>query len=246
MKVFGFSLFIYFTFLLGQLSAAEIVKKKNQKKNISKKTIIAEDKVYAVEKASPEIILGDRERQAVGLKNNTQRPEGFWFVSITRSSLKYKIPSFSSNVLEFSPDFAGFIIGKKISNQFFLYRGYYEISGEWQRFNREGNLGSNTLYSQKLDLYQVNLFQNFNIFWSLKYSLLCSVGIGIAPVFLTTQQSVFSNSTSDLGYMGMIKGNIDFPITHKYEVDLFLKTGWGALDSREISETTLGLGLNFE
>ena len=139
---------------------------------------------------------------------------------------------------------------KKTEDQFFLYKGYYEITGEWQRFKRESVIGNTVLYSQKLDLYQVNFFQNFDIAWALKHSVFFSAGIGVAPVYLTTEQSVFSNSTSELGYMGMLKGNIIIPIKKTIlkndEIDIGLKIGWGSLGSHEISTTALSLGLNFE
>ncbi|MDD4974373.1 MAG: hypothetical protein PHY93_08465 [Bacteriovorax sp.] len=237
-------LLVSFLLLLSQVTVAATSKKKVVKK---KATI---DKVYKIENTSPEIIIGEREKLSEKNKNIYTRPADLWSVALVRSGLKYQLSSITANSLSFSPILVGLIIGKKIEDQFFLYKGYYEISGEWQRFKRESTIGTNVLYSQKLDLYQIDIFQNINLAWALSHSVFFSVGIGFAPVYLTTEQSVLGNSTSELGYMGMLKGNIVIPLNKRimknYEMDIALKTGWGSVGSHEISTTALSLGLNFE
>lgn len=203
--------------------------------------LFAADKVYSIKQSSPEISIGDDANQEVKGSNHLIRPSELWNVGIVRSSLNYHLPSFAGNLLDFSPSFVGLIIGRKIKNQFFLYKGFYEFSGEWQRFNRE------FVFSQKLDLLQINLFQNFNIAWALKHSVLFSVGVGISPLYLASEQSVLGNSTSVLGYMGMLKANIIIPLKKpQFEIDLSLKSGWGNAGGHEVSTTAIGLGVNFE
>ena len=214
-------------------------------KKTSKKKEIVEDKVYIVEKTSPEILIGEGPKLVERKNSFYKRASELWYVSINRSSLKYSLPAITTNSLSFSPTLVGVTIGKKLADQFFLYKGYYEMSGEWQRFKRESTSGNMT-NSQKLDLYQFNLFQNFNVGWALKHSLFFSVGMGLAPVYLTAEQSVLGNSVSSLGYMGMLKGNIIIPMKKSYEADVALRIGWGSMGSHEISATTLSLGLNFE
>ncbi|MBC7537432.1 MAG: hypothetical protein H7281_01320 [Bacteriovorax sp.] len=229
-----------------QWTFADTTKKVVKKKKVDK----IEDKIYSVEKTSPEIIIGKREELAEKNNTNYKRPTDLWYVAIIRSSLNYHLPSITANSLSFSPAFLGLTVGKKIEDHFFLYDGFYEISGEWQRFKRESALGSNTLFFQKLDLYQFNVFQNFNVTSLVSRSVFFSVGLGLAPVYFTAEQSVFGNSTSELGYMGMLKGDIAFQLNKakmkNYEIDIGLKFGWGSVGSHEISTTALSLGLNFE
>ena len=73
-----------------------------------------------------------------------------------------------------------------------------------------------------------------------------SVGLGLAPVYLTVEQSVLGNSISSLGYMGMFKGNLMVPFKKIYEADLALRIGWGSVGGHDISTTTLSLGLKFD
>jgi delta-aminolevulinic acid dehydratase/porphobilinogen synthase len=116
-------------FLFGQSVFAASAKKKAVKKKE-----VVEDKVYAVEKTTPEIIIGEREKLLEKRSNIYTRPSALWSVSIVRSGLKYQLPSLTAKTISFSPTLIGLSIGKKIEDQFFLYKGYYEISGEWQRF----------------------------------------------------------------------------------------------------------------
>lgn len=238
-------LFILILFSFCQLSIAGTTKKKSLKDK-NKTQTQTQDKVYSVEKTSPEIIIGEPAESKSKDHGVFKRPAELWYVGIIRSSLHYQLPSVTAQNLSFSPYRVGVVLGKKIEDQFFLYKGYYEISGEWHRFERNSALGNSSLYTQKLDLYQINAFQNMDLAWVLKHKLFFSAGLGVAPVFLTTEQSVLGNSTSEFGFMGMLKTNMVFPLKKKYEIDLALKIGWGAVGGHKISTTALNLGLNFE
>lgn len=212
-----------------------------------KKTIsaTASDKVYAVEKNQAEINIGTGE-DLVKTKEKRRLLE-LWSVSFSRSSLSYRLPSLLGGTPHFSPVLLGVNVAKKMQNQFFLYtHGYWEIGGEWQSFKRESNFNSGVTYSQNLNLYQVNLYQNFNIASAFKHKLYFSVGLGVAPLFLTTDQSVLGNSHSELGYLGMVKMNVIHPIKKSLELDLVLKSGWGNTGDHDLFLATIGLGVNFE
>jgi hypothetical protein len=239
---------IILTVLICAQSLAATTKKKSSKKTTQINS--SEVKVYEIDTKSPEILLGKsrdiQNDENQKKKNIGNRPAEFWSFSLVRSSLTYHLSTIMNNSLDFSPVLIGVNFGKKIENQFFLYKGYYEISGEWQRFKRESLVTNALNFSQNLNLYQINLYQNFNIVWAFKHSALFTVGVGIAPVLLTTEQSVFGNSTSDLGFMGLFKGNMIVPLKHSLEADLSIKLGWGSVAGHNISLTSLGLGLNFE
>ena len=197
--------------------------------------------IYSVQKAKSEIKLGNLEDEK-GLKNksNNKKPKNLWYIAINRTHLNHHLPSFTTTPLyDFSPKAVGVTIGRKIENHFSLYTGYYEISGEWHRFER-----GITTY-QNLNLYQLNFFQNFNIA-KLKRTWFVSVGLGIAPLYLTSEQSVIANSTSETGYVGMLKLNIDYRMKKNLELDFSIKSGWGNAGGHEVSLTSLSLGLNFE
>jgi hypothetical protein len=231
--------FIFFIFVFGSslaLAASAKANKVNTPTNV--------DKIYSVKKSTPEITIGEDTIQADLEGHKFKRPVEFWFVGAVRSSLNYHLSSFVGSSLEFSPQSVGLTVGKKRQDQFFLYKGYYELSLEWQRFSRQ------LVYSQKLDLVQINIFQNFDVAWAFKHSALFSVGLGLAPLYLGTEQSVLGNSISELGYIGMLKANVSVPLkalTKQYlEIDLALRLGWGNVGGHEISTTALFLGLNFE
>ncbi len=242
------TILIILTVLISFQTLAAATNKRNLKKTQQSNT--SQEKVYEVETKSPEILLGksrDFQNEDNQMKKvDSSRPREFWSFSLVRSSLTYHLSTIMNNSLDFSPDLIGFNFAKKIENQFFLYRGFYEISVEWQRFKRETLIGNALNFSQNLNLYQLNFYQNFNITWAFKHKALFTVGIGLAPVLLTTEQSVFGNSSSDMGFMGLAKGNMIVPIKRSLEMDFSLKLGWGSVASHNISATSIGLGLNFE
>jgi hypothetical protein len=169
------------------------------------------------------------------------RPQHLFYVGLTRGSLTYKLPSLLMGDNRFSPNLVGINIGNKTGNELYLYKGYYEISGEWQGFKRESGI-----FSQKINVFQINLIQNVNLAWSFRNSLFFSAGLGVAPVYLTAEQSVFGNSVSHFGAMGLLKADFIFPLKKNIEVDLGMRGGWGSVGGREIFMSNLNLGLNFE
>lgn len=205
--------------------------------------IFSAEKVYTIENTSPEIIIGTKEAALEKEKKNrykVKRPSDLWSVALSRTSMRFHLPSFQGAQYSFSPKSLGLSLGHKKENKFYLYQGYYEYSLEYQKLER------GTTYKQALSLYQVNFFQNFDIAWVKKHSLFFSAGVGVAPLFLTTEQSILGNSTTDFGYLIMFKLNTLVPFKNYYEVDFSLKTGWGNASGHEISLTSLNLGLNFE
>ena len=235
-------LILFFILSLSGASSAVTSKKKSLKKNVK-----IEDKVYTVKEASPEILIGEEEEVLIKkVQNVKKRPKNFWYMGIIRTSLDYQLVSATSSKFSFSPYLVGFIFGKKTEFPLFSYNGQYEINGEWQRFKRESLFGNNMTFSQNLDLYQMNFFLNIMASWARINSIVFSTGLGMAPVYLTTDQSVFGYSTSELGYMGMLKGNILYTISKNYELDIALRFGFGKVSTRSISTTSLVLGLNFE
>lgn len=241
---------VFFSILIIALCQSSFAASSNsKKKKLTKKSEpVTADKVYTVEETTPQILIGPKDAEDLKLQMG-KRPKSLWYAALVRSGLHYSIPSFKAGTLSFSPQAFGVILGKKVENQFYLYKGFYELNIEWQTFKREST-SSNGLYSQKLNLYQINLFQSFDLARVSKKSILFSMGIGIAPVYLTTEQSVFANSTSELGYMGMLKGNMSVPfnihVGKNLEADVGLRLGWGKVGSHEIATTSLSLGLNFE
>ena len=205
------------------------------------------DKIYEVAESSPEIIIGKRELKTELRFNQLRgRPDNLWYLALERSTLHYQLPSLSATKYSFDPELAGVILGKKIKNKFYVYTGYYELSGEWQRFSRKSTSSNSLTYSQKLDLMQLNLWQNINIGRAFKNKLYFTLGAGLAPVYLTTEQSVLGNSTTELGYLFMFKANMVYLFKNKYEIDFALKMTQGSVGSHEISSSGIVLGINFD
>lgn len=226
---------IFLLLLLFSNCVFGLAEKKAEKKSEKK----ADDKVYTVPQMKSEILL---ESYAPPLKKNiNKRPQNIFYMGITRGSLTYKLPSLISGVSHFSPDLIGVNIGKKTGNALSIFNGNYEVSGEWQRFKRE--FGS---FSQKINVFQLNLIQNIDLAWSFKRSLFFSAGVGVTPVYLTAEQSVFGNSLSKFGAMGLLKFDLIFPFKKQTEFVLSLKSGWGSVGGSEIFLSTVGFGMNFE
>ena len=102
------------------------------------------------------------------------------------------------------------------------------------------------IYFQKLNVYQLSIFQNVDLYCSKNQTFFFSAGLGISPLFLTAEQSVFGNSETLLGGMGLLKFDFIFPFKNQYEWDLTLKSGWGNVGGHKIFISNIGLGINFE
>lgn len=197
------------------------------------------DKIYSVPIKKSEILIENP--SPLMAKNYNERPAHLFYLGIVRGSLTYKLPTLNGLTTDFSPSLVGMSAGIKTANNLYLFKGNLELDGEWQSFKREsGN------FSQKLNVFQLNVIQNIDLYWSSKRSFFFSAGLGFAPVYLTAEQSIFGNSYSAFGAMGLLKFDFIFPIKRKYELDLNLKGGWGNVGGHEIFLSTVGLGLNFE
>lgn len=197
------------------------------------------DKIYTVPAAKTEIMIG--RDVPIQTQNADARSRNLFYAGITRGSLTYKLPALNNAPADFSPALIGISLGRKAANEIYFLKGYFELNGEWQSFKRE--LG---VFSQKLNVFQLSIIQNVDLAWSIKKALFFSGGIGLTPVYLTAEQSVFGNSISHLGAMALLKFNVIFPVQQKYEYDLGLKFGWGNVGGIEIFISTLSLGINFE
>lgn len=197
------------------------------------------DKVYPIKKAAPEIAIGKTEKADEAKKER-------WNAAIIRSSLSYHLPSVTTHSPTFSPELVGIFVGKKTDDQLFGHNGFWEIGVEWQRFKRESNLGGNFSYSQNLNLYQLNFYQNFFMGSVFRDQVIFSAGAGAAPVYLTSEQSVFGDSSSEIGFMVMLKGNITYPVFKSYELDFSFRGGLGSDGNEKIEMASILLGLNFD
>jgi hypothetical protein len=145
-----------------------------------------------------------------------------------------------TNTKSFENSLTGLIIGKKTDNQILKHDGNQELSAEWHRYNRDAASTNKTSYSQKVDLYEINLFQNFNLKPYLSW------GLGIAPVYLTAEQSILSNSIAEIGYQAMLKLSLTYSLFRTYELDFAFKASAGRVSSNDLKTYALSLGLNFE
>jgi len=208
------------------------------KKSSSKFAPASKEKIYTVPQVKSEIQLTN---SAPPIKKYSgKRPELYYYASLVRGSLTYNIPTLNNGTNHFSPVLVGLNLGVKTSNKLFLYKGNYELSVEWQRFKR-----TTSIFSQNVNIFQFDLIQNFDL-GSIKNKIFFSAGLGFAPVYLTAEQSVFGNSLSRIGAMGLFKLDFNFPLKSKIEADLGFKGGWGNVGGDEIFLSTINCGINFE
>ena len=215
--------------LLMSAAASAAAKKKAEKE---------EDKIYTIGTEKPGVQIGASKNAH---QDKPSHPAVLYFIGLSRGSLAYHLPAFVAETRTFSPSFAGINFGEKQEDVLFLCKGNREISGEWQRFKRESGT-----FSQKLDIYQINIFQNLNLPWSVSNSVFFTAGLGAAPLYITAEQSGLGNSVSEFGFMGMIKFDAVFPFQKNYQFDIALKSGWGHVAHHNLFLTTLGAGVSFE
>ncbi len=224
-------LLILFVFVTSDLYAA-------RKKAVVKSQLVSEEKIYDVPQLKSEIQLTNTAPPIK--KYSGKRPEHHYYAGLVRGSLTYKIPTLNNGTTHFSPDLVGLSLSLKSADQIYYYKGNYELVGEWQRFKR-----TTGVFSQKINVFQFNLIQNFDL-GSFKNKIFFSAGLGAAPIYLIAEQSVFGNSLSRVGAMGLVKLDFNLPIKSKLEADLGIKGGWGNIGGDQIFLSTLNLGLNFE
>ena len=224
-------------------------KTKNKTEDAAAEAVV--DKIYSVEKSSPEIQIGPVHDS--DMTQNNKRPLiSYWHLAIERSSLSYNLPAIGGGTPSFSPTTVGVELGRKFDDRVFTHRGSFEASLEWQRFEREKSSG-NTSYKQNLDIYQLNFYQNFNMGRPItRDGLLMTAGAGVAPVYISSAQNVFTNAISNVGFVGMLKMDFLIPINKMinwkkdFAFDLGLKTAWGRVGGLNLSTSTISLGIDFE
>jgi hypothetical protein len=209
------------------------------KTNCFAQSKVNEEKIFSVPTVKPEINIGDLVPK-IKKSSSDKRPD-VYFVSLVVSDFSYKQKSLLSNSTSTNPSLFGFNLGRRFSNEVAYFKGNYEIGGEWQNFKRKSGG-----YSQKLNLFQLNLFQNLNLGSSNKKKVHFTGGLGLAPIYLMGEQSVIANAISDVGFMGTIKFNFIFHYLKNIDYDFCLKTSWGSVNGVEVSQNSLGLGINFE
>ena len=209
------------------------------------------DKVYNVDKSLPQIQIGPVSDSPI-LQMNKRPMIDTWHMAITRSNFSYPLVSFSGDTPDFSESAVGIELGRKIDDRIYSHRGSFEGSLEWQRFYREKIIGQSS-FKQNINVFQMNLFQNFNMGRPLGNDhLLVTAGIGAAPVYMTSEKNVFTNSISDFGALAMMKINFIMPakkwisFLKNESFDLSLKAGWGRVGKTNLSMGTIGIGLDFE
>ena len=217
----------------------------------AEKKVVATDKVYSVDKSLPQIQIGPVSDSPILQLNKRPMIES-WHVAMTRSNFSYPLVTFSGDKPDFSESAVGIELGRKLDDRLFSHRGSFEGSLEWQRFYREKMIGQ-TSFKQNINVFQINVFQNFNIGRPFgEDSLLVTAGFGAAPVYMTSEQNVFTNSLSDLGGIAMLKMNFIMPakkwilFLKNESFDLSLKAGWGRVGKTNLSIATIGIGLDFE
>ena len=212
---------------------------------------IATDKVYSVDKSLPQIQIGPVS-DSPSLQMNKRPMIALWHVAFTRSNFSYPLVAFSGDTPDFSESAIGIELGRKFDDRIYSHRGSFEGSLEWQRFSREKVIGQSA-FKQNINLFQINIFQNFNMGRPFgEDNLLVTAGLGVAPVYMTSEKNVYTNSISDLGAIAMMKSNFIMPakkwisLLKQESFDLSLKAGWGRVGKTNLSIATIGIGLDFE
>lgn len=172
--------------------------------------------------------------------NQQQRPNVFYYLGLIQGDMKYNLPATNGGTTDLDSANFGINAGKKIYQNKDLYQGYLEISLEWQRYQREAGY-----FDQKINIYLLNLIQNIDLI-KMKDLAFISMGLGITPVYLTAERSVFGDSISRLGAILVFKTDFMLKVYHHHEVDLAFKIGWGKVASEELIMPSLHLGINFE
>lgn len=197
------------------------------------------DKIYIVPAPKAEILIGHD--TPIQMRSPEDRPQNLFHIGLTRGGLTYKLPTLNGEIVDFSPSSIGITLGRKVLNELYFYKGHFELNGEWQSYQRES-----ATFSQKINVFQLSFIQNVDLAWSVNKTLFFSAGLGLTPVYLTAEKSVFGNSISNFGGMALLKFDFVLPIKKIYEYDLGLKTSWGSAGGIEIFISTLSLGINFE
>jgi len=168
-----------------------------------------------------------------------QKRNNLFSVSLTKGFLSLDLPSVVSGISDFDQNLLGLRLGKKNDTSAWI-DGAFEVALEWQGYSR--NLGSS---EQNTNILQLDILQYFNLplegeQWRI------TTAFGLTPFYFTAEQSVISNSVSQIGMMGTLKFDLLYVLSQNNEIDLSLKGSLGTLDNEDIFLTAIGLGFNFE
>lgn len=176
-------------------------------------------------------------------KENTtievQERNNLFSIALTKGFLSLDLPSVLNGVSDFDQNLLGLRLGKKTDTSTWI-SGAFEVAGEWQGYTR--NLGNS---EQNANILQLDLLQYFNLPIE-NQQWRTTTAFGLTPFYFTAEQSVISNSVSQLGIMGTLKFDLLYVLDHNNEIDIGLKGSFGTLDNESIFLTTVGLGINFE
>lgn len=173
------------------------------------------------------------------VENVELRKDNLFSLSLTKGFLSFDLPSVVSGVSDFEQNFLGLRLGKKSDTSSWV-NGAFEVALEWQSYER--TLGSS---EQNANIFQLDLLQYFNLPLAGQ-TWRTTAAFGLTPFYFTAEQSLFSNSVSQMGLMGTLKFDYLYMLENQNEVDLSLKGSLGTLDDEDLFLTTIGLGFNFE
>lgn len=233
------------------LSTTQVFAKTKAKK---KKFVapVAQDKTFQVEKNAPQIQIGEEGNLKPIIEEEKASPN-YWHVEILLTNLTYHLPALTGGSPEFSQNFVGVGASRKMENRIFGSLGSLEFGGQWQQYERTTRIGPRGEFSQEINVYQLNVFQNFNFLKAFQDSVQISAGVGVAPIYLTAEQSIYNNSLSELGYQLMGKMNFMFPVKRIFSwkplhlaANVGVVAGTGKVDGITMSTLSLALGVDFE
>lgn len=167
------------------------------------------------------------------------RENNLFSLSLTKGFLSFDLPSVVGGVSDFEQNFLGLRVGKKNDTSSWV-NGAFEVALEWQSYER--TLGAS---EQNANIFQLDLLQYFNLPLAGE-TWRTTAAFGLTPFYFTAEQSLFSNSVSQIGLMGTLKVDYIYVLENLNEIDLSLKGSLGTLDNEDIFLTTIGLGFNFE
>ncbi|MEA9355763.1 hypothetical protein SHI21_06110 [Bacteriovorax sp. PP10] len=223
------------------------------KSKIKKRTApVMLDKTYQVQKNAPQIVIGE-ENSTAPIIEEEKASANYWHAEILFTDLTFSLPALTGGAPDFSQNFVGIGASRKNDNKILGVKGNLEFGAQWQQYERTTKIGPRGEFSQEINVYQLNVFQNFNIFRAFEDSVIMTAGAGIAPIYLTAEQSIYNNSLSELGYQLMGKANFVFPVKRIFSwtplhlagnVGVVIATGRVAENT--MSTLSLALGVDFE
>ena len=230
-------------------SAFAAPRSKTKKKKVAPVNV---DKTYQVEKNAPQIVIGE-DKSSEPIIEEVKASDNYWHAEILLTDVTFNLPALTGGSPGFSQNFVGVGVSRKNDNRLLGARGNLEYGGQWQQYERTTRIGPRGEFSQEINVYQLNIFQNFNVFRAFEDSVIMTVGAGVAPIYLTAEQSIYNNSLSELGYQLIGKANLVFPVKRIFSwTPLHLAGNVGVIAStgkvadQTMSTLSLALGVDFE